>query len=77
MILVWNNVKTFKQHIEDMKNFREAHTNRQTEQIKDMPELYLVKPPRETGLVNSLTDKKGKVIFVPIWKMSPARGTNN
>ena len=60
-----------------MKTFRETHKNRPTEQFKDMPILFNVKPPQEIGLINSLTDDKGKVIFVPVWKITLARGTNN
>jgi hypothetical protein len=60
-----------------MKTFRQAHNNQQTEQFKDMPILFGVKPPQETGLIRSITDNKGKVIFVPVWKMTLARGSNN
>ncbi len=77
MILVWNNMQSFKQHLEDMKTFRQTHQTRQTEQIKDMPILINVKPPQETGLIKNITDNKGKVIFVPMWKMTLARGSNN
>lgn len=77
MILVWNNMKSFNRHLEDMKTFRQTHKTRQTEQIKDMPILTNVKPPQETGLIKNITDNKGKVIFVPMWKMTLARGSNN
>jgi len=77
MILIWNNMNSFRRHLEDMKTFRQAHNNRQTEQVKNMPILSDVKPPRETGLIKNITDNKGKVIFAPIWKISLARGSNN
>jgi hypothetical protein len=70
-------MKSFKQHLEDMKTFRQTHKTRQTEQIMDMPLLINVNPPQETGLIKNITDDKGKVIFVPIWKIALDRGLNN
>jgi hypothetical protein len=77
MILVWNNMNSFKRHLDDMKTFRQTHKSRQIEQLKDMPELFNVKPPQETGIIKSVTDKNGKAIFVSIWKIALARGINN
>jgi hypothetical protein len=77
MILVWNNTKSFKRHLEEMKTFRQAHNNQQAEQVKNMSILPNVKPPRETGLVNSITNSRGKVIFAPIWKIVLSKGSNN
>jgi hypothetical protein len=77
MILVWNNMNSFKRHLEEMKTFRQAHNNWQAEQVKDIPVLLSVKPSQETGLVNKITDNRGKVIFAPIWKIALARGSNN
>jgi hypothetical protein len=80
MFPVWHNMDSFKRHVEDMKNFRQSHNNRPTEVSKitnDMPELFDVKPPRETGLIKSLNNDKGRLIFVPIWKISLPRGARN
>jgi hypothetical protein len=77
MILVWNNTDTFKQHLEEMKTFRQAHNKRQAEQVKNMSILPNAKPPRETGLVKSITNSRGKVIFAPIWKIVLSKGSNN
>jgi hypothetical protein len=77
MILTWNNINSFKQHVDDMKTFRETHKNPQTEQLKDMPLLVTVKPPQETGLIKSLTDDNEKVIFITMKRITLTRGTNN
>ncbi len=80
MILVWNNMDSFKRHLEDMRAFRQSHNNWQMAEaktFKDMPVLIDVKPPRETGLIESITDNQGKLIFVPIWKMKRAGGSQN
>jgi hypothetical protein len=80
MILVWNNMNSFKRHLEDMRLFRQGHNNMPTEEVKifkDMPLLFNVKPPRETGIIRSLTNNKGITIFVPIRKMTLTRGSEN
>lgn len=77
MILVWNNMNSFKRHLEDMKNFRQNHKSRPAEQFKDMPLLFNVKPPQETGLIKSITNDYGRVSFFPIWKIKLPRATNN
>jgi hypothetical protein len=77
MILTWNNKNSFKQHLDEMKTFRETHKNQQTEQLNDMPLLVAVKPPQETGLIKSLTDDNENVIFITMKKITLTRGTNN
>ncbi len=77
MTLIWNNTNSFKQHAEDMKNFRQNHRSRPAEQFKDMPPLSSVRPPQETGLVKSITNDRGRVVFFPIWKIQLLQGTNN
>jgi hypothetical protein len=80
MILVWQNMGSFKQHLEDMRFFRQSHDNGPTENlkiIKDMPVLCDIKLPTETGLIKSITNNKGKVIFVPIWEIKLAKGIQN
>jgi hypothetical protein len=54
MILVLNNMNSFQQHLEDMKNFRQNHKSRPAEQINDMPRLFDVRLPQETGLIKAL-----------------------
>jgi hypothetical protein len=80
MFLIWNGEGSYKKHLEDMKIFRRFFDMQQTEEpelVKDMPVLFGVKPPQESGLIRSITDKKGKVIFVPIWEITPAKGIQN
>ena len=86
MILVWNNKCSFKQHLEDMRLFHQAHSNGQrvessiieeVKMLKDMALLSDVQPPHETVLVRSITDARGKIVIVPIWEIILARGSQN
>lgn len=77
MILVWNDVDSFKQHLEDMKNFRQHHNNLPTEQSEDIALSLGVTPPQAADLIKSITNDRGRTIFVPIWSMKSARRTNN
>lgn len=80
MILIWNNINSFRQHLEEMRLFRESHIDEPMEtakEFKNMPILHDVKPPHETGLVKSLTDEKSRLAFVPIPKITLHRGSQN
>jgi hypothetical protein len=45
--------------------------------LKDIPLLFDVQPPHETGLIRTITNAKGKIVFVPIWEMILPRGSQN
>lgn len=81
MILVWDNIRSFQQHLEDMRLFRHAHSHNSPvidlKMLKDMPMAFDITPPRETGLIRSVYDSKGKLIIVPLWQISQSRGSQN
>ena len=81
MILVWDNIKTFQQHLEDMRQFRRSHVPNaptvELRMLKTMPMPFDVTLPQETGLVRNFYDSRGKMILVPIWKVTPSRGSQN
>ncbi len=80
MILVWNNVDSFKRHLQDMRSFHQAHYAIQksdARMLKDMALLGDVRPPHETGFIKKITDIRGKIVFVPIWEMTLPRGSQN
>ncbi len=80
MILVWDNVNSFKRHLEDMRSFRHSHNNTplaDLNTLKDMPMPFNVTPPNERGLIKSIYDSKGKIILAPIWQVTPAKGMQN
>ena len=81
MILVWNNVKSFQRHLEDMRLFRRSHHDippvAELKAFKDIPIPFDIEPPRETGLVKSFIDSRGKLILVPIWETELSKGSQN
>jgi hypothetical protein len=81
MVLVWNDIKAFQQHLEDMKAFRQSHFDAPPpeglKQLKDIPIPFDSIPASGTGIIKSFTDTRGKVILVPIWKTTPPRGSQN
>ena len=81
MILVWNNIKSFQQHLEDMRLFRNAHFHNtpvvDLKMLNDMPIPFDITLPHETGLIKSVYDARGKLILVPIWRVNLSRGSQN
>lgn len=80
MILVWNDAKSFQRHLEDMRVFRRSHLVNPMEgrkMLNDFPRLSDIKPEYEPGNYSGVTDIKGKVILIPIWKIALERGSHN
>ena len=81
MILVWDNIKSFQRHLEDMRSFHDSHTHNtpvvDLKMPKDMPMPFDVTIPRETGLIKSVYDARGKLILVPIWRVDLSRCSQN
>jgi hypothetical protein len=81
MVLVWNDLKSYQRHLENMKEFRQSHLDiAATEELKllqDMPIPFDSIPSCGTGIIKSFTDARGKTILVPIWKTTLPRGSQN
>jgi malate synthase len=80
MILVWNDVKSFNRHLENMRAFRQLHqANAKCEWnlIKDMPMPHDVQPSSNAGGVNRFFNSSGRAIVVPIWEITLPRGLQN
>lgn len=81
MILVWDNIKSFQRHLEDMRLFHNLHAHNtpvaDLKILKDMPMPFDIDLPRETGLVKSVYDTRGKLILVPIWRVGLSKGSQN
>jgi hypothetical protein len=45
--------------------------------LNDFPRLSDIKPEYEPGNYSGVTDIKGKVILIPIWKIALERGSHN
>jgi len=72
MILVWNDAKSFKRHVDAMRIFRHSHNIDAADRfiLRDMPTPYEIDFSLGERPVNYFTDSKGKLIFVPIWKIA-------
>ena len=81
MILVWNNINAFQRHLEDMKLFSRAHSVLPPgEQLKTLPEIPVplnIASPCQTKPITGFTNARGKMILVPIWKMTLSKGSQN
>jgi hypothetical protein len=79
MILVWNDIKSFRRHLEAMKTFRKSHgvVPAQGLPMKDMPLLRDMVRSLKGTRVTTLTGDRGKLIFVPIWDVEAEPGSQN
>jgi len=78
--LVWNNAKSFKQHLEQMRMFRQSHHGNlegRFTQIKNMPTSCDIHPPRQTGGASGFIGVRGKSVIVPIWEIELPRNSQN
>jgi hypothetical protein len=80
MALIWNDTRSFKQHLEDMRLFRQSHRRNPDSSpnlIKDMPTPRIMPFPGNTGGVSGFISTKGKSTMVPIWEIALPRGSQN
>jgi hypothetical protein len=81
MILVWDSIKSFQQHLEDMRQFRRSHFHNEStgepRMLKTMPIPINFTLSQDTGLVKDIYNSRGKLILVPIWRITPSRGSQN
>ncbi len=79
MIYVWSDIKSFQRHLEAMKAFRQNHGSNDIDRtlIKDMPTSYNIDLNQKDHHIKCFNEIKGKVIFVPIWKITVPQGAQN
>jgi len=78
--LVWNDAKSFKKHLEDMRMFRQLHQSSLESRftlLKDMPTPGDIHPQNNTGGARSFISARVKSIIVPIWEIVPPRNSQN
>lgn len=77
MLLVWDDAKSFKRHIEAMRMFRRTHGAREIGRltIRNMPEAYDIGISWE--VINPFADARGKAVLVPMWKVTAPAGSRN
>ncbi len=79
MALVWNDAKSFKQHLEHMRMFRQTHRSDEGRlaPLKDMPTPGNIHSSSKAGCVRGSICIKGGAVIAPIWKIAPPRNSQN
>lgn len=77
--LVWNDAKSFKKHLEDMRMFRQSHQSNLEDRftlLKDIPTSCGIHPQSKTG-ARGFISARGKPTIVPIWEIELPRNSQN
>ena len=72
VLLKWDNVEAFKQHLEEMRLFRKSHPSESALRACNyinMPALYVQDFLPETGGTNRAIDKEGWLRLIPLQKV--------
>jgi len=80
IILVWNNARSFQQHVADMKQFSQEHKNSPANEfymLKDMPLPDSFQPVNTQGGGKILISPKRKCTLVPLWEVELPKGVQN
>ena len=80
MALVWNDAKSFKRHLEQMRMFRQAHHSDAKSRlalIKDMPNSCDIDPQSKCGESRVFNRTRRRSLTVPIWEIELPRNSQN
>ena len=78
MVLVWNDAKSFKRHLEHMRMFRQTHHSDEGRlaPLKEIPTLCNIHTLSKPGIRGPISIR-GKSALVPIWEIAPPRNSQN
>jgi len=80
MALVWNDAKSFKHHVENMRMFRQSHHSDMTVRftlLKDLPTTCVIHPPSETGGARDSFSARGESALIPVREITLPRNSQN
>ena len=80
MIFIWKSVKSFKQHISDMKMFRQSHDDIHHEEYRivgNMPQPGDINTTEPWGGAKVIISTRRKSNLVPLWDIELPRGIQN
>ena len=80
MTFIWKSVQSFKQHISDMKLFRQSHGDiprGEDNLVGNMPRQGDIEPPFSAEGTRVIVSTKRKTKLVPIWDIELPRGIQN
>jgi hypothetical protein len=76
VVLVWDDSRSFKRHLEAMRAFRHGH-DAGNGGFLAMPRTYHIDLPRQEKYLKLLMDDRGNFVIVPIWKIALPAGSRN
>ena len=77
LALSWNDTKSFKQHLEHMRMFRQSHNREMEDEIallKDMPTPQITCLPCKAGGFTSISIES---TLVPMWEIVLSQSSQN
>jgi hypothetical protein len=76
--MAWNDAKSFKRHLETMRDFRMSHCTPAPggKPFNSSPMAYDTHPSRGAR-VNKLIDATGDAPLIPIWEIESPAGAQN
>ncbi|MGD1118694.1 MAG: hypothetical protein ABR886_04335 [Dehalococcoidales bacterium] len=83
MVLIWNDIHSFRRHLENMSKFRQSHTDPEpAARLRLLEETIFQSDETETqsheeAVAHSFTDTRGKAVLMPIWEINPPSGSQN
>ena len=80
MMFIWKSVRSFKQHVSDMKLFRQKHEDlpcSQVYMVGNMPLQDGIDPSYTLGGSKVIINTRPKTKLVPLWNIELPRGIQN
>ena len=80
IVLVWNDAKSFKQHLERMETFRQSHRNQPENRLpmlKDTPAPKDTRSFDKTERAKGFISMRGKSVIVPMWDIALPKNSQN
>ena len=80
MMFIWKSVKSFKQHISDMKMFRQSHGDISREEYRlvgNMPQPGDIETAEPRGGAKVIISTRRRTSLVPLWDVELPKGIQN
>ena len=80
MMYIWKSVKSFRQHISDMKLFRQTHEDipyHEYQMVGNMPYQGDIEPANSRGGAKVIISTRRKSNLVPLWEIELPKGIQN
>ncbi len=78
--LIWNDAKSFKRHIANMKIFSQSHPGNpqgKYDSVKAKPNASSIRPTGKSAVTSGFITTRGKPALAPIWEIELPKGSQN